>query len=142
MSMRSLPLLFLVPFTLLAQAPLAPLAAPPADHPDLYYAFFTKGPQGQSGPAISTQDSVKVNSVSAGVANDLGVIDRHLQAYLAQAKLKGAQPNATTLQAFDAARGLASLRGAQQLRQSVSPQGWRDFHTWINGPFRASLGGH
>ena len=138
-TMRSLRLLLLLPLTLLGQAP---LAAPPSDHPDLYYAFFTKGPQSLGGLGFSAGEAVKVSSVSTSAAADLAAIDQHRQAYLAQATRKGEQPKASTLQAFDAARALTSLRGAGQLRQNVSPQSWHTFQTWINGPFKASLGGH
>jgi hypothetical protein len=114
------------------------LAAPPANHPDLYYAFFTKRQPSLITSGVNAPDAAKLSSVSTLVADDLRSLDQNLQAYLAQSKTKAQQPKATTLQAFDAARALASLRGAQKLRQSVSPQGWQQFQTWINGAFRTS----
>jgi hypothetical protein len=119
----------------------APLAQPPANHPDLYYALFTRGAQNTAAMAVNSADAARFSVVAAAVAQDLAAIDRDLQAYQTAAKRKGQQPKATTLQAFDGARALASLRGARKLRESITPQGWRELQTWMNGPFRSSLGG-
>jgi hypothetical protein len=116
-------------------------AQPPANYPNLYYAFFTRGAQNAAAAAVNGADAARLNVVAAAVTKQLADLDRDLQAYQAGAKRKGQPPKATTLQAFDGARALLSLGGARKLRENLTPQGWREFETWINGPFRASLGG-
>ena len=117
------------------------MSAPPADHPDLYYAFFTKGPQDLKAAAgVIDIDNAKINSLAATIANDLQALDQHRQSYQSQAKSRGVQPKSRTLQAFDAARILTCVRGANLLRRNVSFQSWNQFHDWLNGTFRATVG--
>src|SRR5262249_46141377 len=125
-----------------AQPP-APAAAavPPADHPDLYYAFFMNGPAPDSVP-INNADKANFRQVSAAVVSDLNKLEGQRQKYLALVNARGKKADPATLMGFDGASTVAVLGGLNKLRKGLSPKGWHDFHDWVNGPFRQSLGGH
>ena len=82
---------------------------------------------------------MKVLALSVTAAQRLAGLDTQRQAYLALAQSKKKTPHPAALQGFAAQQSLLDWRGINDLRLGLSPAGWRQLRTWINGPFRDSV---
>ena len=113
------------------------MAIPP-DDARLFHALFLN-PGAQKTIAVNAVDAVKVLALSVTAAQRLASLDTQRQTYLALVQSKKKTPHPATLQGFSAQQSLLDWRGINDLRQGLSPQGWRELRAWINGPFRDSV---
>jgi hypothetical protein len=130
-------LLILSVSLLSAQAASVTLAIPP-DDPRLFHALFLN-PASQTKIAVNALDAAKVAGFATTAAQRLAALEGQRQAYLALVQSKKQSPRPAALQGFAASQNLLDWRGINDLRKGLSPQGWQQLRTWINGSFRDSV---
>jgi hypothetical protein len=107
----------------------------PPDDPKLFHAFFLN-PSVQQQAHINPADVPQVIALAHAAAQRLKDLDARLQSYLRLINSKKQNPDATMLQSFDGAQYLLDIRGRNDLRRGLSPQGLQELRAYLNGPFR------
>jgi hypothetical protein len=107
----------------------------PPDDPKLFHAFFLN-PSVQQQAHINAADVPQVIALAHTAAQRLKDLDARLQSYLSLVNSRKQKPDATMLQSFDASQYVLDIRGRNDLRRGLSPQGLQELRVYLNGAFR------
>ena len=107
----------------------------PPDDPKLFHAFFLNPPVQQQAH-INAADVPQVIALAHTAAQRLKDLDTRLQSYLNLVNSRKQKPDATMLQSFDGAQYVLDIRGRNDLRRGLSPQGLQELRAYVNGALR------
>jgi hypothetical protein len=108
------------------------------DDTKLYHAFFLNS-VAQQQANVNIGDEAKMISLAQSAAKRLNDLASQLQDYLTKTAAQTGKPKTETIQGFDAAQQLLDRRGIHDLMRGLTPKGWQEVRSYVNGSFRVAV---